>query len=288
MEKYYESKYGNVYYDLSGHEDLPVVIFLHGVGMDHRTFEKQKWALSGQYRTLLIDLPGHGNSTIDNYNKRYSLLATECLEGLMDEEGIDKAVLVGQSLGSFISQRFQLKNPERVIATVHIGGAEFKSYAGSWAKAFIPITMGMIHMMPKKAFYNAFGRHKADTTETQEYLIEATKKSGKKLISDITKDLLHEIIEGIPEPEYRHLMICFGETDLSIIRKNSLKWHKNIPGSILVEIEGANHIANQDNPDRFNEALLNFLESINDKNSDPEKSGRFFGKNSVCNFDNGS
>ena len=33
-------------------------------------------------------------------------------------------------------------------------------------------------------------------------------------------------------------------------------------GSVLVEIEGANHIANQDNPDRFNEALLNFLESI--------------------------
>ena len=56
MEKYYESKYGNVYYDLSGHEDVPVVIFLHGVGMDHRTFEKQKEALSGQYRTLLIDL----------------------------------------------------------------------------------------------------------------------------------------------------------------------------------------------------------------------------------------
>ena len=75
--------------------------------------------------------------------------------------------------------------------------------------------------------------------------------------------LLYEIIEGIPEPEYRHLMISFGETDLSFIRKNSLKWHEKTPGSVLVEIKGANHIANQDNPERFNEALMNFLESIN-------------------------
>ena len=270
MEKFYKSKYGNVYYELSGPEDAPVVIFLHGVGMDHRTFEEQREALRRRYRTLLIDLPGHGHSSIVNYDKRYSLLAAECLEGLMDEAGIDKAILVGQSLGSFISQRFQLKNPGRVSATAHIGGAEFRSYAGSWAKAFIPMTMGMIHIMPKNSFYNAFGRHKADTIETQEYLIEATKKSGKKLISAITKDMLYEIIEGIPEPEYRHLMISFGETDLPFIRKNSLKWHKKMPGSVLVEIEGANHIANQDNPDRFNEALLNFLESIDDKKSDSE------------------
>jgi 3-oxoadipate enol-lactonase len=222
MQNFYKSKYGNVYYDLSGPEDAPVVIFLHGVGMDHRTFEKQREALHGQYRTLLIDLPGHGHSSIENYDKRYSLVAAECLEGLMDEAGIDKAIIIGQSLGSFISQRFQLKNPDRVIATAHIGGAELKSYAGGWAKALIPITMGMINIMPENSFFSAFGRHKADTIEAQEYLIETTKKTGKKLISAITKDMLYEIIEGIPEPEYRHLMISFGETELSFIRKNSL------------------------------------------------------------------
>ncbi len=58
MVKFYKRKYGNVYYDLSGPEDATVVIFLHGVGMDHRTFEKQKEGLHDQYRTLLIDLPG--------------------------------------------------------------------------------------------------------------------------------------------------------------------------------------------------------------------------------------
>jgi pimeloyl-ACP methyl ester carboxylesterase len=262
MVNFYKSKYGNVYYELSGPEDAPVIIFLHGVGMDHRTFIKQREALRTRYRTLLFDLPGHGHSSIENYDKRYSLLAAECLEELMDETGIDKAIIVGQSLGSFICQRFQLKNPGRVIATVHIGGAELVSLAGSWAKAFIPVTMGMIYIMPEKSFFNAFGRHKAETIETQEYLIEATNKSGKQLISAITKDLLYEIIEGISQPEYRHLMISYGESDMSFIRKNSLKWHKKMPGSVLVEIEGANHIANQDNPDQFNEAMLNFLESI--------------------------
>ncbi|MGF1585495.1 MAG: alpha/beta fold hydrolase [Bacteroidales bacterium] len=262
-QKVYKCEYGDVHYDLSGPENKPLVIFLHGVGMDCRTFEKQREALRNRYRTLLVDLPGHGNSTIKNYNYRYSELASECLQGLLDEIGVKQAILVGQSLGSFISQRFQLKNPERVIAAVHIGGAEFKSYAGNWAKVFIPAVMGMTYLMPKKSFYNAFGRHKAETLETQEYLIEATRKSGKKLISAIVKDMLHEMTEGLPEPASRPMMICYGKSDLAFIRKNCVKWHRKTPGSVLVEIDNANHIANQDRPDEFNEALLSFLEKIN-------------------------
>ena len=73
MQNFYKSKYGNVYYDLSGPEDAPVVIFLHGVGMDHRTFEKQREVLHGRYRTLLIDLPGHGHGNDIRHAKEFIL-----------------------------------------------------------------------------------------------------------------------------------------------------------------------------------------------------------------------
>ena len=58
----YKSKYGDIYYNLIGIKDLSCMIFIHGVGMDHRTFEKQVDAFKEKFRVLVWDLPGHGGT----------------------------------------------------------------------------------------------------------------------------------------------------------------------------------------------------------------------------------
>ena len=257
---FYKSLFGDIFYKDSGPKDAPAVIFLHGVGMDHRTFDEQVNVLKDRYRVIVFDLPGHGRSTIKNYNFSFTPLATFCLVGLMNYLNVQKASFVGQSLGSHIAQRLQLNAPERVKSVIHLGGAEYKSYVGKWAKIFIPVIMIMVHLIPKNLFYKAFGRHKADAKKTQEYLIEATRISGKKLIAKITKDMLYDLADGIPEPEKRPMMICYGVNDLKFIRKNSIKWNNKYPDSICVEIPDANHIANQDNPEYINRVLIEFLD----------------------------
>ena len=257
----YRSYLGDVYYKDSGPKDAPVVIFIHGVGMDHRTFDKQAMVLKDRYRVIVFDLPGHGRSTIKNYSFSFTPMATFCLVGLMNHLNVQEASFVGQSLGSHIVQRLQLNNLERVKSVIHLGGAEYKSFVGRWTKIFIPVIMSMVHLIPENLFCKAFGRHKADTKNTQEYLTEATRMSGKKLIAKITKDMLHDLVDGIPKPEERPMMICYGVNDLNFIRKNSKKWNKKYPDSIFVEIPNANHIANQDNPEYFNRVLIEFLDS---------------------------
>jgi len=65
---FYKSLFGDIFYKDSGPKDAPAVIFLHGVGMDHRTFDEQVNVLKDRYRVIVFDLPGHGRSTIKNYN----------------------------------------------------------------------------------------------------------------------------------------------------------------------------------------------------------------------------
>lgn len=38
----FSSSYGDIYYEFSGEEDSPTLVFIHGVGMDHATFQEQR------------------------------------------------------------------------------------------------------------------------------------------------------------------------------------------------------------------------------------------------------
>ncbi|WMJ75518.1 alpha/beta hydrolase [Cytophagaceae bacterium ABcell3] len=256
------SSYGILYFQSHGNKDNPTVVFIHGVGMDHRTFAEQIESLKENYHVILWDLPGHGNSTLQNYKSRYTEMAADCLNELLTELKISKAVLVGQSLGSMISQYFLLKYPKKVIATAHVPGIELKSHAGNWAKAFIPLFMGMINLIPAGLFHRSFGRHRAVKPEVQNYLSKTIEKTGKKLVLKITKDMTLDLIERNPEPEKKSILITYGQKDLFFIRKAARNWHKKYPSGLCVEIPEANHIANQDNPAAFNKHLGIFLKDI--------------------------
>jgi 3-oxoadipate enol-lactonase len=258
----YQSKNGNIFYKDSRPDDPFAVIFCHGVGMDHRTFQHQSDALQGKYRTLLWDLPGHGQSTLTDYNTRYSHIASLCLQGLIQERKIEKAVLVGQSLGSLVIQRLQLQHPQKVAGMVHIGGMQLAEHIGSWLRTLAPAIVGMYNLIPEKTFYTAFGRHRAEKPEIQNYLAESISRTGKKLVLQITKDMIFDLTENPGSAEDIPSLLIYGETDLSMVRESTRKWHRSMPNSLCFEIPMANHIANQDNPEEFNKRLFDFLDGI--------------------------
>ncbi|MBW6537804.1 MAG: alpha/beta hydrolase [Mariniphaga sp.] len=257
-----KSEYGDIYYELSGEKEKPVVIFTHGVGMDHQTFKMQVEAIKSDYSVLVWDLPGHGRSTIKEQNERFTKMSACCLNKLMNETGVSKAILVGQSLGSMIVQHFLIKYHEKVTATVHVPGIELKRHIGSWSKMFVPLMMGMFYLFPKNTFYRMFGRHRAENTEVQNYLSDSMRQTGKKLALKITKDMVYDLIDKHPAQEKRPLLITYGEKELLYIQKASRKWHELSLNSKCVRIKNANHILNQDNPEEFNRAFIDFLEEI--------------------------
>ncbi len=102
------------------------MVFSHGVGSDANVWSDFAPVLAPSYRVLAWDQPGHGSSphaAPDAYGPR---LAYGSLEGVIgSSEGV---VLVGHSLGGYLSCRYAIEHPDRVAALVLIAtGPGFRS-----------------------------------------------------------------------------------------------------------------------------------------------------------------
>lgn len=102
-------------HDLTGPEGAPVVVLVHGLGLNRACWRWLMPDLSRDFRVLSYDLPGHGNSAPPAPNPDLSALGAH-LTALMDDSGIDRAALVGFSLGGMVVRRVAQDHPDRVTA----------------------------------------------------------------------------------------------------------------------------------------------------------------------------
>ena len=96
----------------------PDVLLIHGLGGTRASFMETAAALSTRYRVHAPDLPGFGASckpALGSYNARWFADIMVCL---MDELGIERAHLVGNSMGGRIAIELGLNHPDRVGALV--------------------------------------------------------------------------------------------------------------------------------------------------------------------------
>lgn len=97
-----------------------VVLLLHGIAGSSQTWRALIGPLSRRYRVVAPDLLGHGNSTKPRSD--YSLGALSVLvRDILDELGIDRASIVGHSLGGGIAMQFRYQHPGYVDRLVLIG-----------------------------------------------------------------------------------------------------------------------------------------------------------------------
>lgn len=98
----------------------PPLLFTHGFGDSGETWDAQIPALGRSFRTLRWDLPGHGRSARPEEPDAYSReIALAHLDALVAQLGTG-VVLIGHSLGGYLSQCHTVLRPERVRALVLI------------------------------------------------------------------------------------------------------------------------------------------------------------------------
>lgn len=107
---------GGTAYDLSGAEDAPVVVLIHGLGLTRQiTWDGMVAGLSAHYRVVHYDLLGHGQTALPMGDVTLTALSDQLI-ALMDHLEIAQAALVGFSLGGMINRRAALDHPDRVAA----------------------------------------------------------------------------------------------------------------------------------------------------------------------------
>jgi 3-oxoadipate enol-lactonase / 4-carboxymuconolactone decarboxylase len=106
-----------LFYDLTGRDDAPVVAFSNSLGTTLEMWDAQVQALSDRYRCLRYDTRGHGRSEVADRSASIDDLADD-LVGLLDALGIETAHVVGLSLGGMTAQTFAVRHPQRLNALV--------------------------------------------------------------------------------------------------------------------------------------------------------------------------
>ena len=109
-------------YTLSGPADAPVVALIHGLGLCRDVWAGLLPAFEGRYRVLNYDLFGHGQS-VPAPEKASLTVYSDQLAGLLDHVGVDRAAVVGFSIGGMINRRFALDHGGRLSALAILNSA---------------------------------------------------------------------------------------------------------------------------------------------------------------------
>jgi non-heme chloroperoxidase len=96
------------------------VVLLHGVTDSWRSFEAILPNLPGDIRAFAVSLRGHGGSSRPESGYLFSDMSAD-IDAFLEALNVDRAVIVGHSMGASVAQRFAIDHPERVRALVLIG-----------------------------------------------------------------------------------------------------------------------------------------------------------------------
>ena len=109
-----------IYCEISGSEDAPALLLLHGNGEDLRIFHSQIRYFSQFYRTIAVDTRGHGLSTRGTAPFNFYTFAADLL-AVLDALEIERAHIVGFSDGAITALHTALTAPERISSMVLLG-----------------------------------------------------------------------------------------------------------------------------------------------------------------------
>lgn len=110
------------FYMEAGPPSAPPVVAIHGLGATNASLLPTIWELAKDHRVISPDLPGHGASSAPRAGYDAAFFS-RWLRALLDDLGVERAVLAGNSLGGRISLEFALDHPDRVAGLVLLAPA---------------------------------------------------------------------------------------------------------------------------------------------------------------------
>jgi 3-oxoadipate enol-lactonase len=251
-------------YEIGG--EGPTVTLIHPGLWDMRTWDREfpRFVDAG-YRVLRYDVRGYGRSSRPEPGESYSHVR-DLLE-VLDANEVTQTALVGCSMGGGIELDFALEHPERVWAIVPVasglGGFESTEEEDDWwAQRDAPI----------EALIEAGDLEEAQELRLQIWAPLGTTDEPGARIRQIAFDNIHEIQmdesgeEQLDPPAAHRLaeidvptLILEAEHDPPEMRRVADFLAKEIMGSRKVVVEGADHVVNMRQPERFEELVLPFL-----------------------------
>lgn len=266
-EKVYATPCGDIHYWVSRDavQTSPQLVLLPGLTADHRLFEKQAEYFEGKWPVLVWDAPGHAASW--PFRLTFTLMdKARWLKEILDQEGFDRPVLVGQSMGGYVGQCFAQQFPERLAGFVSIDSAPLgRAYVTGLEIWLLKRMEPVYRWYPWKSLLRSGTNGVAATAYGRQLMHEIMMtydgdQDRYARLSGHGFRMLAEAMEADLPYEIRcpALLVC-GEKDRagSCIRYNKA-WHEKT-GIPLEWIPNAGHNSNTDAPERVNALIEEVL-----------------------------
>jgi len=111
-------KGARIHYRVQGKKAAPTIVLVHGAMASLHTWEPRVEILSSKYRIVTLDLPGHGLTRKVPKGAFGEDKLTDTIHTIVNELGIERFILVGNSIGGRTTWRYTLNHSERVHAMI--------------------------------------------------------------------------------------------------------------------------------------------------------------------------
>ena len=242
-----------------GPSDGEPLVLLHGFGGDKDNWAMYAPEMVGKYRLIAPDLPGFGENTRD-IGRDYDMITQAArVREFLDAMGIDKCHIGGNSMGGFVSLRFALDYPERLISMTLFNNAgvvgtneselqnPLEIHSPEDVKRMLAFVAHKPMKVPgqfRKIFYEDFAVHRA--------LLD---KIFWTLVEDGTEKPLNDQLDRVKTPT----LIVWGRHDQLIDVSCVDVLEDGIPNAESVVFENVGHIPMIENPKGTAARHLEFL-----------------------------
>ena len=250
----------NLYYELMGEGDC--LLLIHGLGSSTRDWEMQVPYFANKYRILTVDVRGHGRS--DKPPGPYSVKQfADDIDVLLRGLAVPAAHIVGVSMGGMIAFQLAVDHPELVKSMVIVNsGPEliprtFKEKLAIWQRFLILRFMGMRKMaevLAPRLFI------KEEQAALRQEFIERWAENDKRAYIDSMRALVGwSVMDQIGTIDAPVLVLTADEDYTPVSIKEA--YLDKLPHARLLVIEDSRHATPLEQPDAFNTAVMDFLES---------------------------
>src|SRR3954449_13108132 len=250
----------------------PAIVWVHGLGGAWQNWLEQLPELSRDHRCVAMDLPGFGASPMPPDGEEISISGSgRVVVGLMDELEIDRAVVVGNSMGGFVALEVAVQAPDRVSKLVLVSAAGISSekarrrplVAGArmlqLGAAWVAARSETLARRPRARKLLAGGVMRHPQKLPGPLVAEQIRGPGKpgfvKALDELLTYRLRERLGEISVPT----LIFWGKKDRVVPVKDAGRFEEAIPDARTVLFEDTGHVPMLERPEAFNEELREFL-----------------------------
>ena len=250
-----KTAHGIAWYDAGS--GSPVLLVM-GLAYPAAAWFRQVPALAAQHRVLTVDNRGTGETgLVEGAPYSVELMTQDCLD-VLDAAGVDRAHVVGISMGGLMAQELGLSHPDRVqsltLMSTHPGTAH-----GVWPQEMQEFMAARLAMPADERaefslpfnYHPSTGRHLIE----EDWAARAAGTAGPEGYAAQGGTALWDGWDRLPRLAVPTLVV-HGAQDRLVVPENGELIAARVPDAKLVLVEGANHIVTTDRADEVNELLL--------------------------------